>query len=229
MRPIQSLQAVGASQLVARKLSNIYHDYSNGRSLTITNYTGGNFVAENGAEKATLFADHLATQCVPPACIVAGEVLCDLHLADVEEQFKLLIIVEIVETINEFTKTKGVWPRRYHLRKVKAITNSGGRTPIVPHQLYDGSQHLPIALEEATVVMLPRHYNRPTSTPRKYRPINLLSAVAKVVEAVILHRLKALVDASHFGYRQGYSTTPQLLCLTEWTTRAFNLKKITGV
>jgi hypothetical protein len=44
-------------------------------------------VAENDADKATLFADHLVIQCVPPAYIVVGEVLCESNfLADAEEQ-----------------------------------------------------------------------------------------------------------------------------------------------
>jgi hypothetical protein len=37
-----------------------------------------NFLAENNDDKATVFANHLATQCVPPAYLVFDEVLCEL-------------------------------------------------------------------------------------------------------------------------------------------------------
>ncbi|KAJ3616846.1 hypothetical protein Zmor_008995 [Zophobas morio] len=104
---------------------------------------------------------------------------------------------------------------------------------MLPHQPYGDSRHLPIALKRATVVMFPKT-PRPASMPSKYRPISLLSTLSKVAEVAILHRLKALVDASHallepqFGFRQGHFTTQQLLHLTEWTARAFNLRKTTG-
>jgi hypothetical protein len=220
------------NRLWETKLSNISDNNGNGRvsfwkfirkyknraRLPLPTMRDGNFVAENDADKATLFADHLATQCVPPAYLVADEVLCESNfLADAEEQLEPITIVEIVEIINALPR-ESTWPRRYHQRDVKAITNGGGRTPMLPHQLYDGSRHLPLRWKTATVVMLPKT-PRPASTPSKYRPISLLSAVGKVAEAVILRRLKAFVDASHalpefqFGFRQGHFTTQQLLPL----------------
>jgi hypothetical protein len=51
---------------------------------------------------------------------------------------------------------------------------------------------LPIRWKMANIVVLPKT-PRPASTPSKYSPINLLSAVAKVAEATVLHRLKAFV------------------------------------
>jgi hypothetical protein len=68
----------------------------------------------------------------------------------------------------------------------------------------------------------------------KYRPINLLSAAGKAGEAVLLRRLKEVVDARkalpvfQFGVGQGHSTTQQLLRLTERTTCAVNHQKATG-
>jgi hypothetical protein len=91
----------------------------------------------------------------------------------------------------------------------------------------------PIRWKMATVVMLPKTL-KPESATSKYRPISLLSAVNKVGEAVLLRRLKEVVDARdalpefQFEFRQGHSTAQQLLRLTEWTTRAFNFKKATG-
>jgi hypothetical protein len=106
------------------------------------------------------------------------------------------------------------------------------KRPMLPHQLLAFGT-FPSRWKTATVVMLSKT-PRPASTPSKYRPINLLSAVGKVAEAVILHPLKAFVDASHplpefqFGFRQGRSTIQQLLRVAKRTTLAFNLKKVTG-
>jgi hypothetical protein len=41
--------------------------YTNPALLPLPTMRNGNFVVENKADKATLFADHLATQCVPSA------------------------------------------------------------------------------------------------------------------------------------------------------------------
>jgi hypothetical protein len=71
--------------------------------------------------------------------------------------------------------------------------------------------------------------------PSKYRPISLLSAVGKTVEAVLLHRLKEFVETHkalpefQLEFRRGHSTTQQLLRFVEWTIRNFNFKKSTGV
>jgi hypothetical protein len=58
-----------------------------------------------------------------------------------------------------------------------------------PHQPTMALGIFPLRWKTATVVMLPGT-PRPESTPGKYRPINLLSAVGKVAEAVILRPLK---------------------------------------
>jgi hypothetical protein len=103
-----------------------------------------------------------------------------------------------------------------------------------PYKIFDillGA--FPFRWKTAIVVRLPKTLT-PESATSKYRSISLLSAVGKGDEAVLLRRLKEVVDAWNalpefqVGFRQGRPTNQQLLHLTEWTTRAFNLKKATG-
>jgi hypothetical protein len=93
----------------------------------------------------------------------------------------------------------------------------------------------PTRWNKDTVVRLSRT-PRASAHPRKYRPINFLSAVGETVDVVLLHRLEKFVEAHkkvlpeiQFGFRRGHSATQQLLHFVEWTTRNFNLKKSRGV
>ncbi|KAJ3616069.1 hypothetical protein Zmor_012078 [Zophobas morio] len=78
----------------------------------------------------------------------------------------------------------------------------------------------PIRWKAATVVMLPKTL-KPETASSKYRPISLLLASGEVSEAVLLHRLKEVVDSRkdlqefQFKFRQGRSSIQQLLRLTE--------------
>lgn len=59
------------------------------------------------------------------------------------------------------------------------------------------------------------------AAPDSYRPISLLSALSKVIERIILNRLKSHIIAhdlllpEQFGFRECHSTTQQLLRVTE--------------
>ncbi|GBN76753.1 putative RNA-directed DNA polymerase from transposon X-element [Araneus ventricosus] len=54
--------------------------------------------------------------------------------------------------------------------------------------------------------------------PTNYRPISLLSSLSKVVEKIILNRLKPKVENQlipyQFGFRKNHSTVAQLLRMT---------------
>lgn len=71
--------------------------------------------------------------------------------------------------------------------------------------------------------------------PESYRPISLLTTLSKLFEKVIYTRLLQLVDNQdilppfQFGFRKNFSTTHQLLRLTEMIERGFETKQYTVV
>ena len=68
--------------------------------------------------------------------------------------------------------------------------------------------HYPQAWKEGLVVMLPKAGKSPLS-PESYRPITLLSAVAKLFERLFLPLLLPHITPreEQFGFRSGHSTT----------------------
>lgn len=73
---------------------------------------------------------------------------------------------------------------------------------------------------EADVVMVPKP-GKDVTLPDSFRPISLLSGVAKITEAVVLFRLRdelqtlEAIPNDQFGFRAGLSTDLQLYRLTE--------------
>lgn len=66
------------------------------------------------------------------------------------------------------------------------------------------------------------------NNPENYRPISLLPALGKLFEKLILKRLQNfitennIIPPSQFGFRQNYSTTHQLLRITEFIANSFH-------
>lgn len=93
--------------------------------------------------------------------------------------------------------------------------------------------HFPAEWKKADVVVIPKEGKNRTF-PQNYRPISLLSNLAKVFEKIILKRLQTAVDAidaipdEQHGFRQGHSTCHQLLRVVEHITYGFNWKLSTG-
>ncbi|KAL1122950.1 hypothetical protein AAG570_003275 [Ranatra chinensis] len=75
--------------------------------------------------------------------------------------------------------------------------------------------HYPTHWKTATVIALPKP-GKPTTEPSSYRPISLLSSLAKVVDRIILNRLTDVGDKmriipdNQFGFRRNHATIHQL-------------------
>jgi len=76
--------------------------------------------------------------------------------------------------------------------------------------------YFPDAWKHAMVVPIPKA-GKDSSNPRNYRPISLLSTIAKLFEKIVLKKLehhadeRGILPAEQFGFRKGHSTTHQLL------------------
>lgn len=95
-------------------------------------------------------------------------------------------------------------------------------------------RHFPVIWKKARVVVFQKPGKSPRD-PRNYRPISLLSNIAKLLERVLQRRLMAHISETgvlppeQFGFREKHSTTQQLLRVTNIITQGFNTKKQTGI
>lgn len=94
--------------------------------------------------------------------------------------------------------------------------------------------YFPSKWKEAKVVAILKP-KKPLSQPISYRPISLLSSISKILEKVILVRLKRHIEANNVipnhqhGFRSGYSTVTQLHRLVSTIRSNLRNKLSTGI
>lgn len=88
-------------------------------------------------------------------------------------------------------------------------------------------EEFPEAWKKAIIIMIPKYGKNP-QFPQNYRPISLLSSIAKVIERVILKRIqdecedRNIIPNEQYGFRYSHSTEQQALRLTETIITRFN-------
>lgn len=94
--------------------------------------------------------------------------------------------------------------------------------------------YFPANWKIARVVAIPKP-NKSLTSAASYRPISLLSSVSKLLERVLLKRIRDHVEVNdiipdeQFGFRPKHSTIHQLYRITHHIEREFNNKKSTGM
>ena len=88
------------------------------------------------------------------------------------------------------------------------------------------SSVIPDIWKVARIVPLPKP-GKPAGEGSSYRPISLLSPVAKLLEKLVLPEVQAsfAIPSSQHGFRKGHSTTTALLNLTSHIQAGLNKKK----
>ena len=78
--------------------------------------------------------------------------------------------------------------------------------------------YLPVSMLDSVVVPLVKNKNGDLSDKNNYRPIALSSAISKVFENIILHRLEEYLwtTDNQFGFKSGHSTDLCVYALTEF-------------
>lgn len=103
--------------------------------------------------------------------------------------------------------------------------------------VYNGcikARYFPTCWKTAIVLAFPKHGKDPTQ-PENYRPISLLNTMSKVLEKIILNKIKMEINPEHltqneqFGFKDEHSTEQQLVRITEKIATAFNKRKSVGM
>ena len=95
-------------------------------------------------------------------------------------------------------------------------------------------RYFPYAWKSAKVISILKP-DKPLSNPGSHRPISLLSAVRKLLERVVAHRVHSFIHQNHilppeqFGFRKQHSTVSQLTRIADFITHDVNLRKHTGM
>jgi hypothetical protein len=93
--------------------------------------------------------------------------------------------------------------------------------------------YIPRTWKEATVVMLPKPM-KDHKQPENYRPISLLNTLSKLLERIILVRLRAWISTNKIlskyqcGFRHNRQTKDQILRIIQEALKAFNLNEYMG-
>lgn len=202
---------------------------------------GSRGVVYTDQEKAEAFADSLELQCRLP------------QLPDEDEEFERAVrraarridrepdsdIIqpatpdELRDIIRHLRNRKAPGPDLIHNTTLKRLPRKGVAALLNITNAILRLRHFPARWKTANVILIPKP-NKDHTIPSNYRPISLLPAMSKVVEKIILSRLKThseelrVIPDEQFAFRPGHSTELQILRLTEHITAAFNRRQFTG-
>lgn len=200
-------------------------------------------------EKADIFSDHLSrtyrTQ-ESPHFSQAFKVRVEAEVNQNSHMYKPIVGVMLDATDGEQNLDRPIDEREV----VSALKGTSNRSP-GPDNIYNimlkkGPDTLlavlarvfsvclylgytPRRWKQAETVMIPKP-GKSLSDPSSYRPISLLSCIAKLLEKIIASRLNDVFEAggafsSHqSGFRRGHSANDHLLRLTQTVAEAFNRK-----
>lgn len=100
------------------------------------------------------------------------------------------------------------------------------------HYIINGifkTQYYPYSLKIANVILSLKQNKNPKMV-ESYRPISLHSGISKIIDCVILTRLrlidddKQIIPSVQYGFRQGHSTIAQIINISHHAKKAFNSK-----
>lgn len=95
-------------------------------------------------------------------------------------------------------------------------------------------QYYPTVWKHAKIIAIPK-LGKDVALASSYRPISLLSSISKILERIVLTRMQSYIASKNiiinqqFGFREGHSSTHQLLRLTNYIKGNINSKRSCGL
>ena len=96
------------------------------------------------------------------------------------------------------------------------------------------SGYFPDTWKCSKVIAIPKP-GKDVTNPNNFRPISLLNTLSKILERIVLNRIKTILYDQkillneQFGFREGHSTSHQLLRVVKHIQHNFKNKKSTGI
>ncbi|GBP50544.1 Probable RNA-directed DNA polymerase from transposon BS [Eumeta japonica] len=196
-------------------------------------------IALDDAEVAECIADSIETQCfhASPAHDTA-------HISRIEEEVLQKTSLEPKDDLTPVSLSEvQLLVRSLKTRKAPGLDGVSNKAiKCFPQQLLSllvaifnaclQNCYFPPAWKEAEVIGIHKP-GKPRDLPASYRPISLLSGLAKLFERVLKTRLskhlfgKGLIIDEQFGFRPAHSCPQQVLRLVEYVTEGFKSKQKT--
>ncbi|KZS10385.1 Uncharacterized protein APZ42_025160 [Daphnia magna] len=121
---------------------------------------------------------------------------------------------------------------RVHNEMLKNLSDKNKKTLLELLNISLTTGYLPPDWKNASVVPIPKP-NKPPNQPESYRPISLTSCLCKTMERIINNRLKWYIEKNGLlpkyqtGFRNGCTTTDNLLRLETAINEGFNMNRTT--
>lgn len=190
-------------------------------------------------EKANLMAEtfakaHLLTNVPSDEATetLVAESITHLHSASTNEQISKVSINEISDIIHKLKNKKSPGHDNINNTLLKHLPQ---KALVCIVKIFNACLilgHFPSYWKTAKVIPIFKPgLNK--SLPSSYRPISLLPSMSKLLEKVLLTRMRTSLDAiipnEQFGFKSGHCTSSQLTRLTQHVRGNFNHKKSTGM
>lgn len=175
--------------------------------------------ARDNMSKAEAFADHLADIFQPND--VGTDVVIENTLNTDEEEIRLTTPKEVAREINHNLKANKA--PGYDLITAEILKQLPRKAVVMMTYLFNSAirlKHVPASWKVAEVIMLLKPGKSPNEV-KSYRPISLLPVIVKVLEKIILSRLKPIIERKQlipdhqFGFRSKHSTIDQVHRITD--------------
>lgn len=186
--------------------------------------------ARDSKAKAETFSDHLADIFQPND--LETDIPLENHINLDREKIKLFTPDEIAEEIKTNLKAKKA--PGYDLITGEVLKQLPRKGVVMLTYLFNAVlrlRHVPGAWKVAEVIMLPKP-GKPPNEVKSYRPISLLPIISKILEKVILKRMKPIIENRNlipdhqFGFRSKHATIDQVHRITDCIEKALEEKLV---
>ncbi len=143
-------------------------------------------------------------------------------------------ITEVEEIVSKLKNSKAPGIDTIHNRLLKKLPKKGFQILHLIIVVCFRLAYFPTQWKNAKVIPIPKS-GKDTSHPSSYRPISLLSSISKVLERVMLNRIKShlenhsIIPSTQYGFSTNKSSTGQLYRITSYIKEKFKSKFSTGM
>ena len=144
------------------------------------------------------------------------------------ENIKFITKKEIVCQIKKLNVRKAPGPDGITSKTIKFLPPNGIALLTIIFNAILRLGHFPQSLKSARVITILKP-GKPTSQVSSYRPISILSSFSKLIERLILARMREHIEGAipihQFGFRQGHGTVEQCHRIVDFIRKAMEEKK----
>lgn len=191
--------------------------------------------ARNNSSKAKVFAEHLYTVFQPNASTNNDEEKAITDYLDSPLQMSLPIkyftpgeVREEIKFLND-KKSPG-----YDLITAKVLKELPKKTTVIVTEIFNAVlriQYFPIQWKFGQIILIQKP-GKPPTEKTSYRPITLLPCLSKLLEKLLLKRIKPVLENSdiipqhQFGFRESHSTLEQVHRVVDVIENDFEEKRV---